>query len=448
MAVSRTSADHAAHDELMLAVFASGDDLPAEDLARVEAQVRECAACALVVADLRAIQAATVDLPAPPRRRDFRLTEADAARLHQGRWRRLLAGFGSPRDRVSGPAAAGLATLGIAGILLVGVSGMSGTTEQSTVSSPIQATGAGEAYGAGGATAPEVATVPSAAADQMTTMAEPVESSGLKMAPALPESPLPAGTEAPVAVGGPPDTLPAATATPAAVGVPSATPVPAATATPIPVGAPSATPMPLTTATPAAEGAPSATPAPAATAGVAAPLTIDEPGASGGSAAPSLPAPSATPMPSATATPAADGGPSATPLPAATAGPVAGGGSAAPSHPASSAAPPTTAVPVAGGGATGTPLPAESAGPMAVTVPESAGPVESGVTAPDVAQVAPVASEEPTPVATRASAVPEGGVSPQALAGVLSLVALLAGLVLLGLRLAGRRIASRDQVDQ
>jgi hypothetical protein len=70
------------------------------------------------------------------------------------------------------------------------------------------------------------------------------------------------------------------------------------------------------------------------------------------------------------------------------------------------------------------------------------------VVAPDVAGVAPVASAEPTPVATRASAVPEGGFSPQVLAGALSLLALLAGLVLLGLRLAGRRIAARDPVDR
>ncbi len=118
MAVSRTStADHAAHDALLLAALASGDVLEPADHTRADDLVRDCPECALLLADMTAIRAATADLPAPPRRRDFRLTDADAARLRPSGWRRILAGFGSPQARLTGPAALGLATLGVAGLL-------------------------------------------------------------------------------------------------------------------------------------------------------------------------------------------------------------------------------------------------------------------------------------------------------------------------------------------
>ena len=62
--------------------------------------------------------AATAGLPAPRRTRDFRLTDADAARLRQTRWRRLLGRFGDPRLAFTRPLATGLVTLGIAGLVL------------------------------------------------------------------------------------------------------------------------------------------------------------------------------------------------------------------------------------------------------------------------------------------------------------------------------------------
>jgi hypothetical protein len=293
MAVSRTSADHAAHDELMLAVFASGDDLPAEDLARVEAQVRDCAQCALVVADLRAIQAATVALPTPPRRRDFRLTEADAARLHQGRWRRFLAALGSPRDRISGPAAAGLATIGVAGILFVGVSGMSGTTQAPTVTSAIQPIGGGAVSG-GGAAVPEAAGLASPAADQMTTRSEMAVPSDAKVAPQVPP---------------------------------------------------------------------------------------------------------------------------------ASAGPVMG-----------------AEVP----GGAGQAVPAESAGPVTLVAPDAGSPAVGGAE-PGDAGIAQTEIQPVTPADVPVPSPAPGGPEPAVIVGLLSVVALAAGLVLAGLRLAGRRIASRDQ---
>ena len=62
------------HDETLVARLAA-DDLPETDrdagLAR--SLVAECPACAELLADLRAIAAATAVLPAPRRTRDFRL---------------------------------------------------------------------------------------------------------------------------------------------------------------------------------------------------------------------------------------------------------------------------------------------------------------------------------------------------------------------------------------
>lgn len=155
MAVSRASGiDHFAHDALLLAALTSGDALEAADRARADAQVRDCAACAALLADLVAIRAATVELPAPRRRRDFRLTEADAARLRPAGWRRVLVAFGSPRARLAGPASLGLATLGIAGLLLATV-----PTALVAERSGAIATGA-EANGAAVAAAPAATAAP------------------------------------------------------------------------------------------------------------------------------------------------------------------------------------------------------------------------------------------------------------------------------------------------
>ena len=141
MAVSSTSpVDHTAHDALLLAALASGDVLEPADRSRADDLVRGCPDCALLLADMTAIREATTDLPAPPRRRDFRLTHGDAARLRPSGWRRVLSGFGSPRARLTGPAALGLATLGVAGLLVATIPSvpLAGSTS-------LDATGAGAA---------------------------------------------------------------------------------------------------------------------------------------------------------------------------------------------------------------------------------------------------------------------------------------------------------------
>lgn len=118
------------HDETLIARLAA-DDLPEDEregrLARQ--RVIDCPACAELLTDLRAIVAATAALPSPRRTRDFRLTEADAARLRPGGWRGLLVRFGSPSFAFTRPVAMGLATLGIAGLLLASLpAGLGGST--------------------------------------------------------------------------------------------------------------------------------------------------------------------------------------------------------------------------------------------------------------------------------------------------------------------------------
>jgi hypothetical protein len=105
------------HDETLIARLAA-DDLTDPEAATATRLVADCPACAQLHADLHSIIAATAQLPAPHRTRDFRLTDADAARLRRTGWRRLLGRFGDPRLAFTRPLATGLVTLGIAGLLL------------------------------------------------------------------------------------------------------------------------------------------------------------------------------------------------------------------------------------------------------------------------------------------------------------------------------------------
>src|SRR5512142_2347353 len=108
---------HSAHDQLLLAAFAAGD-LPEAAAADAAGLAASCGECAQLVADLRAIARATAALPMPARRRDFRLSAVDAARLRGPMWRRAMSALIAPRFSFTRPLAAGLTTLGIAGLLL------------------------------------------------------------------------------------------------------------------------------------------------------------------------------------------------------------------------------------------------------------------------------------------------------------------------------------------
>ena len=182
------------HDEGLVARLAA-DDLPGDEpegrLAR--AWVAECPACAELARDLQAIALATAALPPPNRTRDFRLTEADAARLRPRGWRGLVAQFGSPTFAFTRPLAAGLATLGIAGLLLATLPSGFGSASSSSgglLSPAGSAVGAQDSSSEYGSTAPQpgvAAGVPSAAPAAAPSAAGPIEPAPAASA-ALPEA--------------------------------------------------------------------------------------------------------------------------------------------------------------------------------------------------------------------------------------------------------------------
>jgi hypothetical protein len=111
---------HATHDPELVAAYAAGD-ATGSDLAAAEGLVAGCADCATLHRDLRAIMAALPRVPAPVRRRDFRLTPEQAAAIRPpSRFDRILGPLAGARFAFAGPAGAGLAALGLAGILLSG----------------------------------------------------------------------------------------------------------------------------------------------------------------------------------------------------------------------------------------------------------------------------------------------------------------------------------------
>ena len=196
--------------------------LDAGDLAGIERDraatlVGTCAGCASLLADLAVLRAATAALPAVPRTRDYRLTDADVARLRPPAWGRLVGWLGAPRSKVR-PLAGGLAALGIAGLLLSTTPGFFGQAAMtlSTTGAPVVAPGDAGGAGAAREVSPQLSTAP-------TTQAVPGATPGPKAVPvpaALPApSPAAAGVPAPTA---PPSagvlTGPAAAATPGSSG--------------------------------------------------------------------------------------------------------------------------------------------------------------------------------------------------------------------------------------
>ncbi len=136
--------EHATHDTLLVAALADRA-LAGPDRVAAERLIDTCSLCARLHADLVAISAATRDLPTPVRPREYALTPADAARLRPNPWRRFIAAFGTSRDTLSRPLAAGLTTLGLAGLLLATLPSMVGspTTVLSTTGNAIGAPPAG-----------------------------------------------------------------------------------------------------------------------------------------------------------------------------------------------------------------------------------------------------------------------------------------------------------------
>lgn len=187
-----TTSGHVAHDRLMIASLLDRSVAP-QERARGELQLAACRDCALLLDDLAALSAATRDLSAPVRPRDFTLTEADAERIRIRGWRRLLAAIGTSRDFFSRPLAIGLTTLGLAGILFATLPGaLSGQATSSEALSSVGSAADDASRGAG--LNPEA----------MLSQASEAPSSGAYSAPAAALVPSPAASAAapaPASVG-------------------------------------------------------------------------------------------------------------------------------------------------------------------------------------------------------------------------------------------------------
>ena len=231
---------HERHD-LELVVAYAADDLDGSDRADAQALVDGCPDCALLVSDLRAIAAATVTLPTPPRRRDFRLSPEDARRARGWSARRLF-------DRVGlvPSLGAGLAAIGLAGLLLASIPGSGAPSfgAATTESLPGSAAGAAAAPGAVAGTA-----IPAPLSG-----AAPASSSGATAAP-LPDIVAPGGV------------LPSASAAPSAAASAVTAPAPSASARTSKAAAPQAgpsTPLAGTQPLPGSASATSGGPSPLA----------------------------------------------------------------------------------------------------------------------------------------------------------------------------------------
>jgi hypothetical protein len=209
------AAEHAA-----LIVALDAGDLDGRERDAAATLASSCAGCASLLADLGTLRAATAALPVAPRTRDYRLTDADAARLRPSTWRSLVRWLAAPRSSVR-PLAGGLAALGVAGLLLTTTPGFFGGAATSlTTGAPAVAPRAAD--GAAGAAAGS--TLPSAVAGS-TAPAPSAAPSALTIVPVGPNAAAP--VVGPIASG--------SAAPSPALGVPGATPGVAAVPPPSPL---------------------------------------------------------------------------------------------------------------------------------------------------------------------------------------------------------------------
>ena len=106
-------APHASHDALLVAQLASGDVLDGSQRQEAERLVRSCPACAALAADLRAISRVVAWEPRSPRRKDFRLSPADAERLRGSAFSRFLRRLSLPQGDALRPTALGALSVGL-----------------------------------------------------------------------------------------------------------------------------------------------------------------------------------------------------------------------------------------------------------------------------------------------------------------------------------------------
>ncbi len=197
-----------AEEHAALVVALDAGDLAGADLDRARHVASSCAGCASLVADLAVIRDAMTALPVPVRRRDYRLTDEDAARLRPSGWRRVRDWLAAPGSTVR-PLATGLATLGVVGLLLTaGIPSLGSSAaapEMSSGAGPEMSSGASpqENYGPA-AVRPSEAGRPADAGDSF------VPSAAQTAAPA----PLPSGAPGAVPSAAPSEPAPGALAGP------------------------------------------------------------------------------------------------------------------------------------------------------------------------------------------------------------------------------------------
>jgi hypothetical protein len=174
---------HAGHDPLLIAAHAAGD-ADARDRVKAEALVAGCAECAQLATDLRLIASATAALPPVGRPRDFTIAPEQAARLRPTSWRSLANRLGWIRGDFGRVLAAGLTTLGLAGLLVLSIPAQ--FAGRPALLNPV-------GNGAGGAAAPSgAAAAPSGAAPSEAPVLAPSYASPAASAAPAASGPTPA----------------------------------------------------------------------------------------------------------------------------------------------------------------------------------------------------------------------------------------------------------------
>jgi anti-sigma factor RsiW len=166
------TAIHASHDTMLVASLAD-HSLAVGERAAADALVAACTACADLFADLEALRVATREMPVPARPRDFTLTADDAVRMRPGGWRRLVAAFGTSRDMLSRPLAAGLTTLGLVGLVFATIPSILPSSAAATAPSADQAVGGPARPAASAGAAAPAAVAASAAASPAPSIPGP-----------------------------------------------------------------------------------------------------------------------------------------------------------------------------------------------------------------------------------------------------------------------------------
>jgi hypothetical protein len=109
----RIPTEHARHDRLIVTRYAGDDAYPTE-VEEAREMVGTCTECARLADDIRLLMAATSELPAPRRPRDFRLTPEQAESLRGSFLERLLRPLATPRLAILRPVAGVAMSLGLA----------------------------------------------------------------------------------------------------------------------------------------------------------------------------------------------------------------------------------------------------------------------------------------------------------------------------------------------